>query len=81
MKYRTTPHFDRAFLKFPLKVQFAFEKQVRLLIRNIRHPSLRAKKYDEAHDVWQARVTKNVRFYFVIVGDAYIVLDIEKHRG
>ena len=80
MNYRTTPHFDRAFNKFPQKVQAVFDKQVRLLISNIRHPSLRAKKYDETRDVWQARVTKNVRFYFSIVRDTYILLDIEKHR-
>ena len=80
MKSRTTPHFDRAFQKFSPEVQSAFDKQVRLLTMNIRHPSLRAKKYDEARGIWQARVTNNVRFYFVIVRDAYIILDIEKHR-
>lgn len=80
MNYRTTPHFDRAFNKFPREVQSVFDKQVRLLISNIRHPSLHAKKYDETHDIWQARVTKNVRFYFSIVGDIYILLDIEKHK-
>ncbi|MBI5469775.1 DNA helicase [Candidatus Kaiserbacteria bacterium] len=80
MTHRTTPHFDRAFLKLSPEIQNAFEKQVRLLAANIRHPSLRAKKYDETHDIWQARVTKNVRFYFSIVGDAYIILDIVKHK-
>ena len=29
-------------------------------------PWLQAKKYDVAQDLWQARVTKDWRFYFVI---------------
>ena len=31
------------------------------------------------HDVWQARVTDTYRFYFVIQGNTYILLDITKH--
>ncbi|MDO8567075.1 MAG: hypothetical protein Q7R58_02910 [bacterium] len=52
---------------------------MRFLLVDIRHPSLRAKKYDETHDVWQARVTNNVRFYFFIEGDVYYLIDIERH--
>lgn len=79
MQYSRTPQFERAFKKFPKQIKTAFEKQLRFLISNIRHPSLRAKKYDEARGVWQARVTDNVRFYFQILGDRYRILDIEKH--
>jgi len=49
-------------------------------LADIRHPSLRAKKYDEERGIWQARVTDNVRFYFAIEGDMYLLLDIEKHK-
>jgi len=33
--------------------------------------SLHAKKYDEAQDIWQARVNRNWRIYFTIAGDTY----------
>ncbi len=33
-------------------------------------PGLHSKKYDEARDIWQARVTRDWRFYFTIEGDA-----------
>ena len=79
MKYQSAPRFDREFRKFPQMVQKAFRKQIRFLIDDIRHPSLRAKKYDETWGIWQARVTNNVRFYFQIVDDTYRILDIEKH--
>jgi mRNA interferase RelE/StbE len=57
----------------------AFDKQLRFLAGNLHHPSLRAKKYDESKDRWQARVDKNRRFYFKIVNDAYIVTEIIPH--
>ncbi|HXK07862.1 MAG TPA: hypothetical protein VMS37_36050, partial [Verrucomicrobiae bacterium] len=57
----------------PGNVQRAFEKQLRFLAFNLLHPSLRAKKYDEVKDLWQARVNKGWRFYFTIVDDTYHV--------
>ena len=80
MRYTTTPRFDRAFKKFSPEIHKAFRKQVIFLLRNIRHPSLRAKKYDESLGIWQARVTDNVRCYFAIENDLYVFIDIEKHR-
>ena len=80
METRTTPHFDRVFTKLSAQVQRMYEKQARFLVTDIRHPSLRAKKYDEAAGIWQMRVTNNVRAYFLIQGDVYIFLDIEKQR-
>lgn len=49
------------------------------LARDLRHPGLHAKKYDEADDRWQARVTNDWRFYPRIVGDAYHIIDITPH--
>ena len=66
---------DRA----PLLVQKAFQKQQRFLLQDLGHPSLRAKKYDEATNVWQARVNRRWRFYFLIEGDAYRLVDLIPH--
>ena len=79
MKIRRTTHFERAYSKAPQEIQAAFDKQSLLLLQNLRHPSLRAKKYDEGKDRWQARVTKGWRFYFIIDGDTYILQDIIRH--
>ena len=46
---------------------------------NLLHPSPHAKKYDEAHDLWQARVNKDGRFYFTIVNDTYRIEKIIPH--
>ncbi|MBI4470110.1 MAG: hypothetical protein HY650_12395 [Acidobacteria bacterium] len=63
----------------PPAVRRAFFKQVRLLSSDLRHPSLRMKKYVEANDIWQARVNCEWRVFFTISSDAYIILDIMPH--
>jgi mRNA-degrading endonuclease RelE of RelBE toxin-antitoxin system len=69
----------RSYEEAPREVQRAFDKQVQFLAENLRHPSLRAKKYDETRGIWQARVTGSWRFYFTIEGDAYHLHDIIPH--
>ena len=79
MRARRTLRFDRDIAGAPPNIQHAFEKQLRFLLRDLRHPSLQAKKYDEARGIWQARVTRAWRFYFTIEGDAYILRAIIPH--
>jgi mRNA interferase RelE/StbE len=71
--------FERKYAKATEQVQRAFDKQSLLLLQNLHHPSLRAKKYDEAQDLWQARVNKDWRFYFLIQDDVYYIVDIIPH--
>ena len=79
MKLQWTSHFTRAYGKAPKEIQAAFEKQSLLLLQDLQHTSLRAKKYDEGKDRWQGRVTKDWRFYFFIQGDTYVLQDITRH--
>ena len=60
-------------------LQRTADKQFDFLLRNFQHPSLHAKKYDEAKNIWQGRITKNYRFYFKIIGDIYFIVRIIKH--
>lgn len=57
------------------------KKLSRLLINSRCYCSgtLHAKKYDETADRWQARVTRDWRFYFSIEGDTYTLQDIIRH--
>ena len=61
MKIQRTERFLRSYQGAPASVQKAFEKQVSYLAQDLRHPSLRAKKYDETLNYWQARVQEVVR--------------------
>jgi hypothetical protein len=42
-----TERFRRSYADAPLRVQKQCDKQLTLLAQDLRHPSLRAKKYDE----------------------------------
>ncbi len=79
MTIEYTNKFKRVFSKFPREIKKKLYKQASFLLNNLRHPSLYAKKFDEADDIWQARVDKNVRFYFKIKNDIYILKDIKNH--
>lgn len=74
-----TDRFRRSYQEAPAEVQRAFDRRAGFLMQNLQHPSLRAKKYDEARDIWQARVNADWRFYFQIKADTYILLDIIPH--
>jgi hypothetical protein len=63
----------------PPEVQRAFLRQLEHLLRDLRHPGLHAKKYDDAEDIWQARATASWRFYFTIQNDAYVLLRLVPH--
>jgi mRNA-degrading endonuclease RelE of RelBE toxin-antitoxin system len=79
MKIDYLPRAEKALADAPADVRKAFFKQVKFLAQDLRHPSLHAKKYDESKDRWQARVDKDWRFYFNIVGDTYVIRDIIPH--
>ncbi|MEK7659330.1 MAG: hypothetical protein AAB338_01590 [Patescibacteria group bacterium] len=79
MKFLLSGRAKWDYLKLTEKLQKAADKQFILLLKNLMHPSLRAKKYDETQDIWQARISKNYRFYFRIKGDVYEIITILKH--
>ena len=63
----------------PASARRLADKQFDFLVKYLRHPSLKAKKYDEGRGVWQARITRDYRTYFLIDGDAYVILTVTKH--
>ncbi len=79
MKAAFSNRFIRQFAALSPERKAKFDKQLGFLLTNLRHPSLRAKKYDEAQDIWQARLDENYRFYFRIEGDTYRMLSIIHH--
>ena len=72
-----TTRFERSYQDAPAAIKRAFDKQLSFLLENLRHPSLRAKKYDAER--WQARITRDWRFYFRIEGNTSILLDMMPH--
>jgi mRNA interferase RelE/StbE len=79
MKFRLTTRAERDYDALSPILQARVDKQLALLLQNLRHPSLRAKKYDERADIWQARVNQAYRFYFQIKEDTYEILAMTPH--
>ena len=79
MKVFFSERSRKSFRDAPPGVQRAILKQTRLLAQNLYRPSLRAKEYNESEDVWQARASKDWRFYFTIESDTYHIQNITPH--
>jgi mRNA interferase RelE/StbE len=79
MKIAYAPRALVALESAPETIRKAFYKQVRLLVTNLRHPSLRIKKYDDGKNWWQGRVNDHWRFYFTTVEETYVIQDVIKH--
>ena len=79
MRWQHSDRSKKDYETLEKSIQKAFDKQARLLADNLLHPSLRAKKYDESRDIWQARVNRDWRFYFTINDDTYVIARILPH--
>jgi mRNA interferase RelE/StbE len=79
MQVLYSQRFRRSYEDAPPHIQQAFERRLTLLLQNLRHPSLRVKKYDATRGIWQARVDGGWRFYFTIEEGAYRLHDIISH--
>ena len=79
MRVLFSERFVRSFREAPDRIQREFGKQLGHLLRNLRHPSLHAKKHDESRGIWQTRVNGAWGFYFTIEADLYTLIDIIPH--
>ncbi|MFN7932435.1 MAG: hypothetical protein U0R19_03860 [Bryobacteraceae bacterium] len=79
MNIQLSRHVLSVLAAAPLPIQKAFIKQLNFLTRDLKHPGLHAKKYDESRGVWQARVNDDWRFWFEIDNNTYYILDLAPH--
>jgi mRNA-degrading endonuclease RelE of RelBE toxin-antitoxin system len=79
MRIALTRRADKDYQALSRRLQQQVDKQLTLLADNLRHPSIDAKKYGGADDVWQGRVNRDYRFYFRIIDDTYRILMIIPH--
>jgi mRNA-degrading endonuclease RelE of RelBE toxin-antitoxin system len=79
MKFSFSERARRDYDNFSVKLRARVDKQISALLKDIRYPSLKAKKYDEKRGIWQMRISKDYRLYFTIDNDVYIIVTITKH--
>ena len=79
MRIELSRRADKDYDRLSRQLQRQVDKQFDLLAENLRHPSIDAKKYGGADDVWQGRVNRDYRFYFQIADDTYRIISIIPH--
>lgn len=73
-----TKKFKKQFKKLPLSLQKRFDIKLSLLLTNLRHPSLRARKM-AGTDIFEARLTEHYRFTYKLIGKEAWFLTIGTH--
>ena len=73
-----TPSFNKQYKKLSIKLQRKFTKQLEYLVKNYRHPSLRAKKMESVNK-FEARIDRHNRFTFQIEDNQIILRNIGPH--
>ena len=79
MRLRFTKSYNALYRKLPQDIKERADKQLRLLLHNPQHPSLRLQKMKGYGDLWKIRVTMHYRIVFQIEGDRYILRKIGPH--
>jgi len=79
MRLLITERAVKDYKALPIGIQELVDKQFAFLLIDLRYPSIRAKKYDEGKNIWQGRIDRYYRFYFIIDGECYVILSIIKH--
>ncbi|MDI9597741.1 MAG: type II toxin-antitoxin system mRNA interferase toxin, RelE/StbE family [Atribacterota bacterium] len=80
MKLFYTNSFKKDFKKLPDLIQNRTTQKIKLLVKNLSHPSLRVKKVQKYDGILEGTINKNYRILFQITSDSIIFLRIGKHN-
>lgn len=73
-----TRDFKNQYQKLPKTTRQKFQKQLKFLLKDFHHPSLRSRKM-AGLDRFEARIDKGNRFTYMIVGQEVWLLTIGPH--
>jgi len=62
--YQFTKKFKKEYQTLPKEIQDNFDKKLSLLLGDIFHPSLKAKRIQGTKNRWEGSITMNYRFTF-----------------
>lgn len=70
---------DRSYQELPIHIKKKADRQLRQIAVDFRHPSLRVKKMKGFQDRFEARIDRQYRFAFSILGEVLYILTIGPH--
>lgn len=79
MEIVTTKKFNKSYKKLPKNIQERFNKQLKILLNDLSHPSLEVKKIKRYDGIFEGRINKNYRFLFSITSKSYILYFVGNH--
>ena len=77
--YQFTKKFRKGYQTLPREIQYNFDKKLFLLLEDIFHPSLRAKRIQGTENRWEGSITMKYRFTFELHGNNAIFRTIGTH--
>jgi mRNA interferase RelE/StbE len=77
--YQFTKKFKKEYQKLPGEIQDNFDKKLSLLLEDILHPSLKAKRIQGTKNRWEGSITMKYRFTFELHGNKAIFRTIGTH--
>lgn len=78
LKVDSTSEFKKKYKKLPVSLQNKFTKQLKLLVEDYRHPSLRTRKMVGV-DKFEVRIDLHYRFTFELTPDTLTLRTIGPH--
>ena len=79
MRLYLTDSSKRDYKRLPRTIQKILDKQLLILVQDIKHPSLRVKKMKGHEYIWEGSITKKFRFTFQIEGSVCIIRRVGTH--
>lgn len=79
MTFLWTARFERAYRALSHDAQAAVDGHLRLMERNWRHPSLRAKKLEGVRNVWAIRISRDLRLTFEPIREGVVLRNVGHH--
>jgi mRNA-degrading endonuclease RelE of RelBE toxin-antitoxin system len=80
MRIERTPQFVKEYKSLDEALRKKVDKQLRLLMTNVRYPGLYARKMVSQPDLWEARVDYHYRITFKVQGDVIILRRVGTHE-
>ena len=79
MRFLYTARFQRAYASLSDRQVEFVKKALRLLVADLRHPSLRVKKMQSTADIRETRASLVLRLTFEIHGEALVLRTVGAH--
>jgi mRNA-degrading endonuclease RelE of RelBE toxin-antitoxin system len=79
MKILAYERFRKSYQHLPANIQQKVNKQLELLVQDLRHPSLQVKRIQGTKGIWEARVDLHYRMTFEMIGDTIYLRVVGDH--